>query len=304
MNVQPVDPKRPDFAGVISGVDLRQADAEIRAAIEKALDTYAVVVFHDQPFTDEEQIIFSEPFGYLEPSRGSIHPDHKHRFDNRLSDISNLKRGEGNVAQKVAPNDRRWLSSLANRMWHTDSSYKATPSKYSMLSARILPSWGGQTEFADMRAAYDALDEYTKAEIEDLVVLHSHIYSRGKLGFDDFAPNEVELNKPVPQALVRIHPGSKRKSLYLASHAGEIIGMPVPQARILLMDLTEHAIHREFVHRHEWKVGDFVIWDNRSVMHRGRKYDFINEARDMRRTTIGDTAPTLEQKKMMQGLVA
>ncbi len=295
MIVKPLDPKRPDFVGVASNVDLRKADAALRTEIEKAVDKYAVLVFHDQPMTNEEQLAFSEPFGYLEPSRGTMHPEHKLRFDNRLSDISNLVYGEA----KAQATDRRWMSSMANRLWHSDSTYKPTPAKYSMLSARIVPSWGGETDFADLRAAYDALTPRKKAQIEDMVALHSIAFSRAKLGFDNFAPNEVELNKPVPQTLVRTHPGSKRKTLYLASHAGEIVGMTVPEGRMLLLDLMEHATQREFTYRHKWQVGDFVIWDNRCTLHRGRDFD-MTETRDMRRTTVGDVAPTVEQKRMQE----
>lgn len=299
INVKPVDPNRPDFAAIVSDVDLRKADAAMRADIEAALDKYAVLVFHDQPFTNEEQLAFSEPFGYLEQSRGTIHPEHKLRFDNRLSDLSNLKIGENNVLEKVPVNDRRWMSSMANRLWHSDSTFKPTPAKYSMLSARIVPSWGGETEFADLRAAYDALPERTKTRIEGMVAMHSLAYSREKLGFDNFAANEIEVNKPVPQTLVRVHPGSGRKTLYLASHAGEVVGLTIPEGRMLLHDLMEHATQREFVYSHSWKVGDFVIWDNRCTMHRGRDFDF-SETRDMRRTTVGDVAPTLEQKKIQE----
>ena len=295
MIVKPHDPQRPDFVGVASNLDLRRADAALRVDIEAAMDRYAVLVFPDQPLTNEEQLAFSEPFGYLEPSRGTMHPDHQLRFDSRLSDISNLRYGEA----KAQATDRRWMSSMANRLWHSDSTYKPTPAKYSMLSARIVPSWGGETEFADLRAAYDALPARQKARIEDLVALHSLAFSRAKLGFADFAANEIEMNKPVPQTLVRVHPGSKRKTLYLASHAGEIAGMTVPEGRMLLLDLMEHATQREFVYRHNWKVGDFVIWDNRCTMHRGRDFD-MSETRDMRRTTVGDVAPTIEQKKMQE----
>jgi alpha-ketoglutarate-dependent 2,4-dichlorophenoxyacetate dioxygenase len=291
INVKPIDPKHPNFAGEVSGIDLRHADNAMRAEIEAAMDKYAVLVFHDQPFTDAEQLTFSEPFGYLEPSRTAMHPDHKSRFDKRLSDLSNVN-FEGKI---VPPNDRRWQAALGNRLWHSDSSFKATPSKYSMLSARILPSWGAETEFADLRAAYDALPIRTKVRVENLVAMHSRAFSREKIGFDDFAPNEIAMNKPVPQTVVRTHSGSKRKTLYLASHAGEIIGMTVPESRMLLHDLTEHATQREFVYSHSWKLGDFVIWDNRCTMHRGREFD-RTEVRDMRRTTVGDVAPTVEQK--------
>jgi alpha-ketoglutarate-dependent 2,4-dichlorophenoxyacetate dioxygenase len=288
INVKPIDPNRPDFAAVVSDVDLRKADSAMQVEIEAALDRYAVLIFHDQPFSNEEQLAFSSLFGTLEVSRASVHPEHKHRFDNRLSDISNL-----NLEGKIVPSDdRRWMKSLANRLWHSDSSYKPTPAKYSMLSARIVPSWGGETEFADLRAAYDALPQRTKVRIEDMVALHSEAFSRAKIGFFDYAANEQVLNKPVPQTLVRVHPGSKRKTLFLASHAGEIIGLTLPEGRMFLHDLMEQATQREFVYSHSWKVGDFVIWDNRCVMHRAREFD-ASEMRDMRRSTVADIAPTL-----------
>jgi alpha-ketoglutarate-dependent 2,4-dichlorophenoxyacetate dioxygenase len=295
ITVKPIDSKRPDFVGEVSDIDLRKADAAMQADIEAAMDQYAVLVFHDQPFTNEEQLAFSSLFGYLEPSRGSMHPDHKARFDTRLSDISNLDH-EGKIR---AADDRRWMSSLASRMWHSDSSYKPTPSKYSMLSARIVPSWGGETQYADLRAGYDALQPRIKVKIENLVALHSQAFSREKLGFDDFAANEREMNKPAPQTIVRTHPGSKRKTLYLAAHAGEIVDMTVPEGRMLLHDLIEHTTQREFIYSHSWTVGDFIIWDNRCVMHRGREFD-MNEVRDMRRTTVQDSAPILEQKKAQE----
>jgi alpha-ketoglutarate-dependent 2,4-dichlorophenoxyacetate dioxygenase len=295
LTVKPADPKHPDFIGVISDIDLRQADSAMRSDIEAAMDKYAVLVFRNQTLTDDEQVSFSSLFGELETSRNSMHPEHKPRFDDRLSDISNLTH-DGKI---VPTDDRRWMRSLGNRLWHSDSSYKATPAKYSMLSARVLPSWGGETEFADLRAAYDALSDRMKARVKDMEALHSEAFSRAKIGFTNYAPNEVALNKPVPQALVRTHPGSNRKTLFLASHAGKIVGMTVPEGRMLLHDLIEHATQREFVYRHTWTVGDFVIWDNRCLMHRAREFD-ASEIRDMRRSTVGDIAPTLEQKKMQE----
>jgi alpha-ketoglutarate-dependent 2,4-dichlorophenoxyacetate dioxygenase len=186
------------------------------------------------------------------------------------------------------------LFSLGNRLWHSDSSFKPTPAKYSLLSARVVPSAGGDTEFADMRAAYDALDDEMRTVVRDLVCEHSQIHSRGILGFTDFTEEERRKWAPVPQRLVRRHPVTGRKSLFLSAHAGAIVGWPVPEARALLRDLTEHATQRDFVHAHRWRQFDLVIWDNRVVMHRGRRYD-ATAARDLHRTTIADVAPTLEQ---------
>jgi alpha-ketoglutarate-dependent 2,4-dichlorophenoxyacetate dioxygenase len=157
------------------------------------------------------------------------------------------------------------------------------------LSGRIIPSWGADTEFADMRAAYDALDQRTKAIVEDLVCEHSLIYSRAAIGFTELTPEEIEAFKPVRQPLVRIHPVTGRRSLFLASHAGAIVGWTIPEARMFLHELTEHATQREFVYRHKWREGDLVIWDNRQTMHRGRRFD-RNEVRDVRRTTLAGEA--------------
>ena len=176
-----------------------------------------------------------------------------------VNDISNLDQHN----RVLARDDRRRLFSLGNMLWHSDSSFKATPAKYSLLSARVDPEAGGNTEFADMRAAYDALDEETKALVEDLVCEHSQIYSRGVLGFTEFTEEERRRNAPVRQRLVRRHPVTGRRSLFLSSHAGAIVGWPVPEARALLRDLTEHATQREFVYAHVWRQYDLVMWDNR-----------------------------------------
>src|SRR6476620_4301696 len=190
--------------------------------------------------------------------------------------------------------DRRRLFAIGNRLWHSDSSFKVIPAKYSLLHAHSIPSKGGNTEFADMRAAYDALDQETKDIVEDLVCEHSQIYSRAKMGFTDLTPEERERFKPVRQRLVRTHPVTGRKSLFLASHAGSILGWPVPEAQLFLMDLTEIATQRQFVYSHQWSVGDLVMWDNRQTMHRSRPFP-EHEPRDVRRPTLLGDAPTTEQ---------
>ena len=207
-----------------------------------------------------------------------------------LNDISNLDRN-GNV---LARDDRRRLFSLGNQLWHSDSSFKDVPALYSLLSARTIPATGGNTEFADMRAAYDALSESEKREVQDLICLHSQIFSRGILGFEDYTDAERVKWAPVRQRLVRRHPGSGRLSLYLASHAGGIEGWPMPEARAFLRDLTEHATQRQFVYAHVWRPFDLVMWDNRATMHRARRFD-SKEVRDMRRTTLTNSVSSLEQ---------
>jgi alpha-ketoglutarate-dependent 2,4-dichlorophenoxyacetate dioxygenase len=281
----------PLFVGEVSGVDLRQPmDAATAAQIVAAADQYAVLVFHDQAITDAQQIAFSRLLGPLETTIKAYRPGHKPRLDLHISDVSNLDE----ESRVLAADDRRRMLGLGNRLWHTDSSFKAIPARYSLLSARAIPGEGGETQFADMRAAYDALSPAMQARIEGLVAEHSVLYSRSTIGFTDFTDEERARLPPVPQRLVRVHPGSKRKTLYLASHAGWIRGMQIPEARMLLRDLMEHATQREFVHTHQWKVGDLVMWDDRCTMHRAREYD-MTQPRDMHRTTVSDEVSSLEQ---------
>lgn len=283
----------PVFAGEVEGVDCRKPlSPQQVAAIEAGMDEYAVLVFRDQNVTDEEQISFTRHFGELEGYRtpGHIRKRDDQRLGPGIADFSNLDK-HGNI---MSDQDRVWFFKLGDRLWHSDSSFRPIPAKYSLLSGRILPSWGANTEFADMRAAYDALDERTKAEIEDLVCEHSLIYSREAIGFTDLTPEEVAAFKPVLQRLVRTHSRSGRKSLFLSAHAGAIVGWTVPEARIFLRDLTEHATQRLFVYSHVWRPYDLVIWDNRTTMHRARRFD-RNEIRDVRRTTLAGDAPTVEE---------
>ena len=280
-----------DFAAEIGGVDLRQdVDTATVNAIEAALDQYGVVVLPGQHITDAQQIAFSAKLGPLETTIHRIRPGAALRLDPHIADVSNLNE----KAEVLAADDRRRMNGLGNRLWHTDSSFKATPAKYSLLSARTIPGAGGETQFADLRAAYDALPAATKQTLENLVAEHCIMWSRATIGFTDYSQAERDALPPVPQRLVRLHPGSKRKTLYLASHARAIQGMPLPEAQVLLMDLMEHATQREFVYTHSWQVGDLVIWDNRCTMHRARPYD-LSVPRDMHRTTVADVAPTLQQ---------
>ena len=292
LNLHPIDPvSRPDFAGLVQGIDLAAPlDPAAVAAIAAGMDRFAVLVFRDQRITDDQQIAFSANFGPLEQATGDLAQGAERRLSMAVNDISNLDQRN----QVMARDDRRRLFGLGNRLWHSDSSFKPTPAKYSALSARVIPASGGNTEFADMRAAYDALDEATRAEIDGLVCEHSQLFSRAMLGFDAFTEDERRRFAPVPQRLVRRHPVTGRRSLFLASHAGAIRGWPVPEARAFLRDLTEHATQRRFVYAHVWRQWDLVMWDNRVTMHRARPFDPA-EVRDMHRTTVADSAPTLEQ---------
>jgi len=282
----------PCFAAEAEGLDLREPlSAEDVAAVHAAMDTYAVLVFHDQQLTDEEHLAFSRSLGDLENSTGtSLREAEDDRLPSTFADVSNLDKNQ----QVLALDDRRRLFAIGNRLWHSDSSFKVVPAKYSLLRALIVPSRGGNTEYADMGAAYDALDDETKAVAADLICEHSQIYSRLQLGFTDFTDDERQRFKPVRQRLVRVHPSTGRKSLFLASHAGRIVGWPTPEAMGFLKDLIEHATQRQFVYSHNWRVGDLVMWDNRRTMHRGRPFP-QHEPRDVRRTTLIGEGPTAAQ---------
>jgi alpha-ketoglutarate-dependent 2,4-dichlorophenoxyacetate dioxygenase len=283
----------PAFAAEVSGIDCRAPlGRDEVAAVEAGMDRHAVLVFPDQAITDEQQLAFTRHFGELENYAGGGHI--RKRSDSRLgpgmADFSNLDK-DGKI---ISDEDRVWFFKLGDRLWHSDSSFRPIPARYSLLSGRVLPSWGANTEFADMRAAYDALDARTKAEVEDLVCLHSLIYSRHAIGFTDLTEQEIASFEPVRQRLVRTHPVTRRKSLFLSSHAGEIEGWTIPEARMFLRDLTEHATQREFVYSHVWRPFDLVMWDNRTTMHRARRFD-RNEVRDVRRTTLAGDVITIEQ---------
>ncbi|MEN3293610.1 MAG: alpha-ketoglutarate-dependent 2,4-dichlorophenoxyacetate dioxygenase [Burkholderiales bacterium] len=281
----------PVFAAEIRGLDLREPlTPDIATAIEQAVDRYAVVVFRDQQIDGDQQMAFAENFGTIEPTRANVGVE-KDRLKPGLNDISNLG-ADGSILAKDA---RRRIFNLGNRLWHSDSSFKKVPAKYSMLYGKIIPPVGGQTEFADMRAAWDALPEETQQQISDLVCEHSLLFSRAVLGFADFTEAERATYAPVRQRLVRRHAGSGRRSIFLSSHIGGIDGWQVPEALALLRDLTEHATQREFVYTHQWRVNDLVLWDNRCTMHRGRAYDDQRHPRDMQRVTLEDSASTLDQ---------
>jgi alpha-ketoglutarate-dependent 2,4-dichlorophenoxyacetate dioxygenase len=280
------------FAAEVDGIDMtKPLSPDEVAAIHAGMDQYAVLVFHDQHINDDQQLAFTKSLGEIEHAIGtSLRAPDEYRLPTTFADVSNLDQNH----KVFARDDRRRLFALGNRLWHSDSSFKVIPAKYSLLHARRIPSKGGNTEFAYMRAAYDALDEETKAQIEDLICEHSQIFSRQQLGFTDFTDEERARFKPVRQRLVRVHQRTGRKSLYLSSHAGTILGWPVPEARFFLRDLVEHATQREFVYAHKWRVGDLVMWDNRQTMHRARPFP-AHEPRDMRRTTLAGDGPTVAQ---------
>jgi alpha-ketoglutarate-dependent 2,4-dichlorophenoxyacetate dioxygenase len=281
-----VHPLHPLFAAEVEGVDMtKPLTPKLAAEIEENMDAYAVLVFHDQHVDSAQQLAFTRHFGPLDIGRKKAVATTSRLADEAMIDLSNLDE-DGAVQDRGS---RKILSNMGTRLWHTDSSYKRPAAKFSILSAHAVPPWGGETEFCDLRAAYDALPESMKAEVADRFAEHWVHHSRSTLGFEP-TPDEIKAAMPpVRWPLVRVHPGSGRKLLYIGAHARAVLGLSVPEGRILLRDLLEHATQREFVHRHAWRVGDVVIWDNRAVLHRGCRYD-LGFARDMRRTTVEDTA--------------
>lgn len=282
----------PGFAGSINGLDLRNPLSEQEIiAVHEGMDKYAVLVFKRQTITDAEQLQFSQQLGTIEHAIGtSLREPKDLRLPSTFADVSNLDKD----GKPFESDDRRRLFAIGNRLWHSDSSFKVVPAKYSILHAISVPSKGGNTEFAHMPNAYDELENDIKLEINNYICQHSQMFSRQLVGFTDFTEEERTRFAPVRQCLVRQHPKTCRKSLYLSSHAGLIDGLSVPEARLLLRDLMDHATQKKFVYVHKWSEGDLVIWDNRQTMHRARPFPH-NEPRDMRRTTIVGDGPTVEQ---------
>ena len=278
------------FAAEIGDVDLaRPLSNDDRAAIEAAFWKYAVLVFPAQDLSAAEHVAFASLFGPMEPNINSYAEEiKKERIDNRISDVSNLDHDN-----RILPAEsRKRQSGLANRLWHTDSSFRHVPARASLLYSRQVAPIGGHTQFADMRAAWDALTEATKKHIDGLVAEHSIFHSRAKIGFTDYTERERAALPGALQVLVRTIPESGRRALYLASHAFRIVGMPDAEATQLLEDLMAHATQRQFVHTHRWRANDLVMWDNRCTMHRGTEYDERRWKRDMHRATVSDVGNT------------
>jgi alpha-ketoglutarate-dependent 2,4-dichlorophenoxyacetate dioxygenase len=288
-----VVPVTPSFAAEIGDVDLsKPIEAADVAAIKDAFTTYAVLIFPDQHLSQDQHLDFAKHFGPLETTIGVYRKDTPLRLRKEFADVSNL-----------APNNEVWgkdsqtrMFQLANRIWHTDSSFKRLPAFASLLYARSIAPVGGHTEFADERAAYDALPEDTKRRLDGLVAEHSIFNSRARLGYTNFSDEERRELPPVPQVVVRTIPESGRKSLYLASHAGRIFGLPEGEGRALVDELIAHATKRQFVYTHRWRLHDLVMWDNRCTMHRGTEFDDLRWKRDVQRATVCDVANSCEQE--------
>ncbi len=278
-------PLHPHFVAEAGPVDLRAVhDAATLAVIRAGMDEHAVLVFRGQTLGDDEHLAFAQRLdGPLHTRTGSSALRKSRLGNEALADISNL----GDDGELLAAGDRRRMYGLGNRLWHTDASFQDPPGRYSMLLAKVVPPAGADTEFADTRAAYDDLDDGTKAALAPLTVHHSIVHSRRALGFEFSADEEARLPGAI-HPLVRTIPRSGRRALYLASHASRIVGWPVPEGRLRLLELTEHATRRELVYRHRWRVGDLVIWDNRATMHRATPFDDTTHRRELRRVTTLD----------------
>jgi alpha-ketoglutarate-dependent 2,4-dichlorophenoxyacetate dioxygenase len=278
-------PLHPVFAAEASGLDLTQPlSAEDARAINRAMNEYAVLVWRGQPLSPQQQLDFARAFGPLDIGLKRVFKRPERLSDERLIDISNVD-AQGNVAQRDSPKN---LSNFANQLWHSDSSFMKPRAAYSMLQCVIKPSWGGDTEFADLRAAYDTLDARTRDEIQGLEAEHFALHTRILLGDDAYTDDQKKEIPPAVWPLVDTHPGSGRKVLFVGVHARQILGWPTAESRMFLQDLLEHATQRERVYTHRWQVGDLVMWDNRSTLHRGRRFD-VAERRELRRTTVNDT---------------
>ena len=278
----------PDFVGFISDIDLKTSLSDLLIKeIDDAINKYAVLVFKDQNINNEDQVRFTQYFGKIEASgkTSNITKESDRRLPAELADVSNLDKDNN----PFTINDPRRIFNLGNRLWHTDSSFKSIPAKYSLLSGRNISKEGGNTEFGDMRAAYDNLDVKDKNKIEEMICEHSLIYSRQRLGFDmvkELSSEQIKNFDPVEQPLVRQNKMTNRKTIFLSSHIGKIKNWIRPDSMCFIDDLIEYATKDEFIYVHKWVQNDLIIWDNRQTMHRARAYDDLTEHRDMRRTTV------------------
>ncbi len=296
-----VKPLHPLFMGEVRDVDLTQPVVpEVFAEIEAAFNEHAILVFPDQPVTDDQQVAFSELFGPVFTTTNYHWGREERPLRPEMTDISNV----GPDDDLLAADDERRAHQRANRLWHTDNTFKHIPARCSLLSAREVPPTGGETEFADMRAAYDALPEDRKREIDDLIVEHSIFHSREKTGFAGFTDGARTELPPVRQVLVRTHPATGRKALYLASHAARIIGWPAEKGQRLIDELTAFATQPQFVYSHHWHAGDLIVWDNRCTMHRARPYEELAHRRVMYRTTVSDEINSVEREMPARGSAA
>jgi alpha-ketoglutarate-dependent 2,4-dichlorophenoxyacetate dioxygenase len=291
-----IDPVTEKFAANASGIDLREPiDAETAAEIEAAMDEFAVLVWRDQALDEDQHMAFTKWFGPLDPGLVSVTKRGSRFGQKGFIDIANV----GEDGEILARDHRSITGSIANQFWHSDSSFLQTIAKYSLLAARVIPDNGGDTEFTDLRAAYDALPDDLRAIVAGLTAEHHALYSRTLLG-NHYTEAEIALMPPARWPLVRVHPVTRRKILFTPIHISRIEGMGVAESRMLVNELIEHATRPEFVIRHKWRVGDLVMWDNRCTLHRGRRFD-LTKRRDLRRTTTMQQVSAVEPDIQARG---
>ncbi len=273
----------PLFAAEVDGLDIgAPLDEQTHKLIDDAINRYGVLVIHGQPTPEDRFLTFAKRFGPITPPRN--HKNASRLQLAEIADLSNLDDG-GEVRDR---NDHRRIDALCNQLWHSDASFRPVRGALSMLHAHSIPPAGGDTEFVDLRVAYETLDDETKAMVRDLEAEHSIFTSRAALGYTDFSDAERAAFPPARHPIVQTHAASQRTTLFMGSHASHIVDMPVPEGKLLLRDLTDHATERHYVHTHKWRVGDVVIWDNRCTLHRGRRYEDTTFKRDLRRITTQD----------------
>jgi alpha-ketoglutarate-dependent 2,4-dichlorophenoxyacetate dioxygenase len=289
MHIEKLSP----FAGRVTGIDLAQISPGLAEDIRFAMDQHGVLVFPGQHLSQDAQIAFAQAMGPLELGFRKIKTGAHRLKYNELADISNVT-PDGEVAVRE---HTKIVSNLANQLWHSDSSFQKPRAKYSMLSASVVPAFGGETEFADLRMAYDALPDWRKAQVADLNAVHSALHSRFILGDTQYTPEQIAMFPPVVWPLVQTDPHTGRKILFVGAHICEIQGMVLAESRLLVMDLLEHATQRAFVYSHEWQVGDLVMWDNTATVHRGRYFD-LSERRELRRATTQEVQTSPEAQAL------
>ena len=277
-----ITPTEATLGAVVGNVRLNALDDEAFAAIAAAWHAHGVLIFPGQHLSEEEQVAFSRRFGPLERSLTKTHTQH----DPAIIHLSNVKK-DGSLWEAKSDTGRLLQG---NNYWHTDSSYKRIPAKASLLTAKIVPETGGETAFADMRAAYDALDTAMQAWLADKIAVHSYAYSQGKVGGTGaITEDEWDALPPVEQPVIRTHPATGRRNLYIGRHASHIVGEDPGESRQLLERLCADACQAPRIHIHKWEVGDLVMWDNRCVLHRGLGYPPDQPRRMVRTTVAGDS---------------
>jgi alpha-ketoglutarate-dependent 2,4-dichlorophenoxyacetate dioxygenase len=281
--VPTITPLHPLFAARVDGIDLtRDMDDTTFGTVCDAFDRHSVLVFPGQTITDEQQVAFSERFGPLEATRAGATG-----AGTKLIVLTNIA-ADGSIG---APSDKQVLSNRANQIWHTDSSFKPMPARASLLSAREIPSVGGDTQYASMRAAYAALPEADKQLVDGMVAVHDFGWSRSRIDPTLMTDAELADNPPVRQAVVVDSPHGK--ALYLGAHARFIEGMDEAAGRALIERLIAFGTQERFVFVQRWTPRDLILWDNRAVLHRATPFQSSNERRHMVRTTVAGAVPTL-----------